>query len=343
MKEFLPDEQYINWLLFVKACFILCRRGIRDDEIQLAHESLEKFCKGFECYYGTDKCTPNMHLHMHLKKCVEEFGPVYGFWCFSFERFNGVLGSYHTNNRDIGITIMRKFVKESQINTIDHSIFKSFSEIFASSDNENRTDLLKLRKSQTLSYDCNTFTNVLSVTKQVAYKDDQVDALLQLCEVLEPCDVKKVKRIGTTFKRVNFADDIYASTSYCRGQNKDRFVMTRFINDKGELSDLPHPSVISSFYKIEIVLSDGRSKPIYVAECEWLRKHPYQFEFGEYMQIWHTDFERYTATKSFVPLNFFDRKYACIKSFQHFKRNALRKSKQSGPVNFVVPLSSKSL
>ena len=61
-----------------------------------------------------------MHLHMHLKECLQDFGPVYSFWCFGFERFNGVLGLYHTNSRDIGLVMMRKFVNEAQVLSLDH-------------------------------------------------------------------------------------------------------------------------------------------------------------------------------------------------------------------------------
>ena len=37
--------------------------------------------------------TPNMHLHCRLKERVIDCGPVHAFWCFSFERFNEILGT----------------------------------------------------------------------------------------------------------------------------------------------------------------------------------------------------------------------------------------------------------
>uniref|UniRef100_A0A1X7VKE9 Uncharacterized protein n=1 Tax=Amphimedon queenslandica TaxID=400682 RepID=A0A1X7VKE9_AMPQE len=52
-----------------------------------------------------------MHFHGHIKDCIEDFGPVYSFWCFSFERLNGILGSYHTNNRNISVQIMKRFLE----------------------------------------------------------------------------------------------------------------------------------------------------------------------------------------------------------------------------------------
>jgi hypothetical protein len=67
-------------------------------------------CKEFEKLYGTTAVKPNMHLHGHLKECLLDYGPMYGFWCFSFERYNGLLGSFKTNHRAPEIQIMRKFI-----------------------------------------------------------------------------------------------------------------------------------------------------------------------------------------------------------------------------------------
>ena len=59
----------------------------------------------------------NMHLHCHLCECVLDYGPVYGFWCFSFERYNGILGSLHISNRQIEVQLMRKFLEQHQLGT----------------------------------------------------------------------------------------------------------------------------------------------------------------------------------------------------------------------------------
>ena len=59
--------------------------------------------------------TPNMHLHSHLINCVLDYGPVHNFWLFSFERFNGILGDFKTNQRAIETQLMRKFLREQDI------------------------------------------------------------------------------------------------------------------------------------------------------------------------------------------------------------------------------------
>lgn len=109
LKGILSWQHYQCWTFFVKACYLICRRSITSSQIQLAHELLMEFYGQVVTLYGNAWCTPNLHLHGHLKECIEDYGPVYSFWLFSFERFNAVLGSYHTNNRNISVQLMQHF------------------------------------------------------------------------------------------------------------------------------------------------------------------------------------------------------------------------------------------
>lgn len=52
-------------------------------------------------------------MHAHLVECVREFGPISSFWCFSFERMNGILGNEPTNNRSIELQFMQRFVSDN--------------------------------------------------------------------------------------------------------------------------------------------------------------------------------------------------------------------------------------
>ena len=95
----------------MKACFLYCRRSISYSELQEGHRNIIDFCKTFSSLYGSNCCTINMHLHGHLRTCIEDFGPVYSFWCFSYERLNGVLGSYPTNSHHISVQLCRRFLQ----------------------------------------------------------------------------------------------------------------------------------------------------------------------------------------------------------------------------------------
>ena len=98
LKGVIPDKHLECSRYFVLACKSLGKRVLTVDDTELGDRYLMDFCKAFEELYGKDLVTPNMHLHGHLKECLLDYGPFHAFWCFSFERFNGILGSYHTNN-----------------------------------------------------------------------------------------------------------------------------------------------------------------------------------------------------------------------------------------------------
>ncbi|GES85949.1 hypothetical protein RCL_jg26826.t1 [Rhizophagus clarus] len=92
-----------------------------------AHELLVKIIKLIEEHYGEGKITPNLHLSLHLCESSYDYGPLYLFWCFSFERMNGVLGSLPNSHRQIESELMRRLMTEIQINDIISSISKVIS------------------------------------------------------------------------------------------------------------------------------------------------------------------------------------------------------------------------
>ena len=89
---------------------MLCRRSITLEQLDDADKFLIVFCLKFEQLYGQQYCNMNIHLHGHISDCIRDVGPVYAFWLFTFERLNGILGSYHTNCHDISLQLMRRFL-----------------------------------------------------------------------------------------------------------------------------------------------------------------------------------------------------------------------------------------
>lgn len=129
IKGCVPYRHYDCWLLFVKAVNLLCSRQITLQEVDQADTLLMEFCQSFEHLYGKDHYTINLHLHGHLKDCILDFGPVYSFWLFAFERLNGVLGAYHTNCRDISLQLMRRFSSSNFYGM--HNLPQEYREDFA--------------------------------------------------------------------------------------------------------------------------------------------------------------------------------------------------------------------
>ena len=99
-------------------------------EVSTADLLLGAFCRKFE------HCTPNMHLHLHLKNCILDHGPAHSFWCFSFERYNGL---YHTNQKNIEIQIMRKFIGSQMLLSEKVSVYPEFFAVLNASDKRKST------------------------------------------------------------------------------------------------------------------------------------------------------------------------------------------------------------
>lgn len=111
LKGLIDKKHYDVWFDFVQACIIMCSRVISTERLELADRYLQTFLTKFANLYGPLYCTPNMHLHLHLKDCVLDYGPVYSFWW----RFNGMLGQYSNNNRNIEVQVMRHFQETQQL------------------------------------------------------------------------------------------------------------------------------------------------------------------------------------------------------------------------------------
>ena len=110
LKDILQTEHLKCWQAIVLACGYLSKPVLSQDDIAMADGMLLKFCKNFQALYGNEEVTPNMHLHCHLKDVILDYGPIHSFWCFSFERYNGIIGSIITNKRSIELQLMRKIV-----------------------------------------------------------------------------------------------------------------------------------------------------------------------------------------------------------------------------------------
>ena len=83
-----PHDQQI-FTYFIRVCTILVKRIVEVNKMNEAYEVLIKIIKLIEEKYGEEKITPNLHLSLHLCECAYDYGPLYSFWCFPFERMNG--------------------------------------------------------------------------------------------------------------------------------------------------------------------------------------------------------------------------------------------------------------
>ena len=92
------------------------------DLLKEAHKRLIKLIKLIKRKYEPEKITLNLHLSLHLCECSYDYGPLYSFWCFSFERMNGILGSLPNSNQKIEPELMRRLLNDYQIVNLTASL-----------------------------------------------------------------------------------------------------------------------------------------------------------------------------------------------------------------------------
>ena len=132
LHDIIPPDHLKCWELFVSACTILCSSTITLNEIDQAQKLLHEFLCSAETLYGSKFFTINTHLHLHYSNCYKDYGPCYGYWLFSFERYNGLLGKYHTNRISIEIQLMRNFVNDMHVRSLAQTDINPIPEVHQS-------------------------------------------------------------------------------------------------------------------------------------------------------------------------------------------------------------------
>lgn len=64
---------------------------------------------------------PNNHLAMHYEIIFRRFGPVYAWWLFAFERFNGLLEQVNLNGHaggEMELTLLRDWILKQRLNEL---------------------------------------------------------------------------------------------------------------------------------------------------------------------------------------------------------------------------------
>ncbi len=138
------------------------------ENAKLGDALLLQFCRRTERLFGKNCITPNMHLSCHLYECIVDYGPLHGFWCFAFERYNGILGAMPNNNRNIEPQLMQRFLRDNLSLT-----FASFEDDEISQ--ELRLLLPKLTHTGSLA---DTVSSIIHTSTRRGWTIDSIDCTL---------------------------------------------------------------------------------------------------------------------------------------------------------------------
>lgn len=281
------------WRHFVLACRVLCCKSISEDQVWLGDALLLQFCKRTERLFGTQCITPNVHLHCHMRDCIVDYGPLYGFWCYAFERYNGILGSMPNT---IEIHLMRRFWRENQVLTspLPDLYFNEFAPVFPKvQDTGSVGETLEDELMPTLSSAplANGWTiESLQVYQLPKHSYRQVlnsthkEYLLQLfCRLysVQPADVD-LRSVCRLFTYISMNNKLFGSCSSRTASSSIVFVkwdLNVFGHTSSSGPDL-RPAKINFFCE-HVITIKNEDKSHLVVYLSWYKSHPKNSDFGK--------------------------------------------------------------
>lgn len=335
LTDILPKEHLECWRNYVLACAMLVTRCIRRTTIDLADEKLMTFCEQFVQLYDEPAVTINMHLHGHIKECLLDYGPVYATWLFSFERYNGLLGSYPTNKRNVEKQLMKHFLlhdahehvsnffptSEGRLNAEEVELFK-FVTTLQDSHSATRGSLTD----SVSNYDWFSYTKLSHIDCQIRNQDWSLTIPFScgkpVSSALSDCDqhwltgmYQHIYPNATTLEvlvskrnvgHVRINNVLWG----CKGSRSHRsaFILAFWCGDNlsimepGQHNVTPRPAIINELF-INIVSINGVMKKHVIAKVNWYLPISLQFQsnYGKPVELWRIGFED-PGVHSFLPI-----------------------------------------
>ena len=347
LKGLLPDNHLEYWRKFVLACKILCTRSLAKSNVKVAHLLRLSFCESVEKAFGEEIITPNMHLHAHLHKCVYDFGPVYAFWLFSFERENGILGAIPSNNRFVELQLMRKFLKTLHVVDVDcdKSILEKFGPDFEKMicmmDGKDRGTLAEMQICHYVNFSHMSSRNVdfchfdwsveSFITKGLTYStlrnccvsERDILYLKELYAMLyENVQNMVVCNTCRSTQSVNFFGNLIGTK---KGRsNRSSMIIAHWFGENGHISTYenmnlkPRPGQVEKII-LHNVLIEGKSHVHCLARVKWFSpaNESLQNFYGKPVEIWKANVFEDEGPASFIPIQRIKSKY--VYAFQRFQ------------------------
>ena len=249
-------------------------------------------------------------MSLHIRDCIQDYGPTYAFWCFSFERYNGYLGKYQTNNHGIAVTIMKKLISDkASMRDLPEEL-----QMKATEDSCNPKDMRKLwslryKKEVTgldLEFSCERPLSVFRLSTLTVDEENQVrDLFFQLygTEV-------RISTLAKECKRLSLGNEMVA----CKTPrlNSYSLVLARYPDFSDPQISL-RPAMVIGLHQVSVMHQDGTKASHFIGKVKWLKPNTNKHFFGQNanLDIWCTDFDAHA--KPFIPAKYISNRVTLIK------------------------------
>ena len=325
LHDILDTQQLECWRHFVLACRLLCHKILNARDVQLADALIMQFCRKTEQIYGKETITPNMHIHAHLRSCIEDYGPLHSFWLYAFERYNGLFEKIPNNNRCIEPQLVQHFIQDNI--TLLSEFPKEFSEFEAFLPYNN---LKSPVGSLADTLFCDRFRDHDSVTESWLYNEDTFvlcksrsrflfmesqSRLLKLLYsnlfLLPTSSIEmsnfswKHKSVKINEKTIGSHKTISQSSSIVAAWwNNELFGRPLSSIVEGHLEpgqDLLRPAKIREFYLHQFNI-EGTLKTVLLVSLSWYQFYPKMLVLGKPLTVWCSSVFETQGLYSIVPI-----------------------------------------
>lgn len=268
-----------------------------------------------------------MHLHCHLAECTKDYGPIFGFWLFSFERYNGMLGRFPNNQKHIEVQLMQRFETEMQLHALPlpETLQEPFFALLNTATGD-AYDLLKLQADFELYYLANSDfqqANVMLIFKclwnipscwtiHLFTNLELVPMSRSLRHVFTvPGFIPGIDSLPVTsrcYKRIEFGEEVFSVFNSSR-YGRHCFILASWAGSGGDIDTKCglRPGRIQKIYIYKFVAGDGEVYTLPLCRVEWYKEHSKKNMFGRGLHLYcKEDFEPF-GPSSFMPI-------ACITS-----------------------------
>ncbi|XP_064468480.1 uncharacterized protein LOC135379165 [Ornithodoros turicata] len=111
----LPRQYYAHLSLLCQAIFLLLQKRVSHSDIRVAEDVLKRFLCQVAPLYGESAETSNMHLLMHLPKCVTHLGPLWATSMFPFESANGTVLHFITAYKGAAKQVAERWIMRQSL------------------------------------------------------------------------------------------------------------------------------------------------------------------------------------------------------------------------------------
>ena len=265
MRNLIPRRAYRCLVLLSEIVARLSSPVFCDDDITSLRRLLDEHHKLFHSVYGKWAVTVNYHVCLHIQDIILDYGPPNSFWCFSYERLNGILAGTPNSNRSVELDMAERFMSEfsftsinlTQVNGLD--IPNSLSSLTEETPNEDQYvrsfPLTKLVVSALSTRPEDRFEHQMMLDK------GEVEGWP--IEFHHPCQKNvKVNKYGRcTVNGQSFSSEFNST-------DRGSIVKVMFVDTSNKL--IPYFGVVKYYFTLTAVV-DNKPKPHFLSHMLWFK------------------------------------------------------------------------